>query len=65
MLGLAVMNAVTLELPSHVKIHELFNVIHAISYSKLPSEISAPILQHPDPVPPVEGITTKSLPPST
>ncbi len=54
-LGLVGKNAVRLELPSHVKIHDVVNVMHTNPYSKQPSEISAPILQRPDPIPAIEG----------
>ena len=48
-------NAVRLELPNHVKIHDVVNVMHTVPHFSQPSEISAPVIQRPDPVPTAEG----------
>ena len=55
MLRLAGKNAARLDVPPHVKIHHVVNVMLMTPYSNQPSEISAPILQRPDPVPAVQG----------
>lgn len=48
-------NAVRLELPDHVKIHEVVNVMHTVPYHKQPVDISGSVVDKPDPVPAVEG----------
>ncbi len=48
-------NATRLELPSHVKIHDVVNVMRTVPFSDQPSDISGPVVQRPDPVPAVEG----------
>ena len=48
-------NAVRLELPSHVKIHDVINVFHTVPYSEQPEDISAPEVPVPEPVPTDDG----------
>ncbi len=48
-------NAVRLDLPCHVKIHEVVNVMHTVPYSAQPTEIAAPVVPRPDPDPTVQG----------
>ncbi len=47
-------NAVKLELPSHLKIHDVIHVIHTTPFFEQPPEISAPVPPRPDLVPAVE-----------
>ena len=41
---------------SHVKIHDVVNVMHTTPYFEQQYEMFAPISQRPDPVPAEEGI---------
>lgn len=48
-------NSVRRELPSHVKIHDVFNVTRTVPHFTQLSEISASVVQRPDALPAVEG----------
>ncbi len=48
-------NAVRLELPNQVKIHDVVNVMHTVPYYKQPEDISEIVTKRPDSVPVVEG----------
>ena len=53
--GLVGRNAVKLELPTQVKIHDVVNVVHTVPYKEQSTEISAPVVPKPDPVPGAGG----------
>lgn len=48
-------NAVQLELPHHLKIHNVVNVIHTVPYFEQPAEIGLFVPPRPNPVPTMEG----------
>ncbi len=48
-------NARRLNLPSHLEIHVVVNMVHTVPHSEQPSEIAAPVVQRPDPVTSIEG----------
>ena len=48
-------NRVEVELPDHMKIHNVINVIHTATYGKKPSYIAALMLKKPGPVPKLQG----------
>ncbi len=48
-------NAVRLDLPCHLKIHDVVNEMRTAPYSEQPTEIAAPIVPRPDPIPTVQG----------
>ena len=48
-------NAVELELPSHLRIHNVVNVMHTVPYCEQPKDIGIEISRRPDPVPAPEG----------
>lgn len=48
-------NAVKLELPNHIRIHDVINVIHTTPCYDQPADIAVPVSPRPDPVPAVEG----------
>ena len=55
MTGIVGKNAVKVELPDHVKIHDVINVMHTVPYRSQPPDIAVPVSPRPDPVPAVEG----------
>ena len=48
-------NAVKLELPHHLKIHNVVNVIHTVPYFDQPAEIGVSVPPKPNPVPTMKG----------
>lgn len=48
-------NAVRLELPAHLKIHDVVHVSHNIPYEEQPRDIALPIQLKPAPVPAIDG----------
>ena len=44
-------NAIQVELPSHLKMHNTINVMHTVPYFEQPNEIAAEVPDKPDPVP--------------
>ena len=48
-------NAVEVDLPSHLKIHNVINVTHTMPYYDQPKDISSETRSRPDPVPADEG----------
>ena len=54
MISLVGKKAVQLELPNHLNIHNVINVIHTVPYNHQPTEIAAPDPVRPDPVPAME-----------
>ncbi len=48
-------SAVRLDLPCHFKIHDVVSVVHTVPCLEQPTEIAAPIVPRPDPVPTVPG----------
>ncbi len=48
-------NALKLELPSHVKIYDVVNVVHTVPHRHQPQEISATVSPGPDPIPSQRG----------
>lgn len=48
-------NAVQLEIPNHIKIHDVVNVIQTVPFYEQHCDIATPFDPQPDPVPVVEG----------
>ncbi len=48
-------NAAKVELPCHLKIHDVVHVFHTKSYHEQASDFSAPVKKSPDPIPAVGG----------
>ena len=48
-------NDIRIELPTHLKIHDVVNVMYTVPYSEQLSDIAAPVVQKGEPVPTLEG----------
>ena len=44
-------NAIKLNLPDNVKIHDVFSIMHTLPYKEQPEEIATPLPEATDPIP--------------